>query len=1029
MLEEPQLNGRIASVINRLVKTTDWTAREELRGALQGPKTKPDLLITRSGGSPVVVETEYAPANTLADDCMKSLGRQLNPDITGTGGQVGSVIGIRAPEELRRCETGQQAEELLEDGIELEYAVYQGRVDVHTRFPNVGFIKGSVRDLVDFIRPASEPQAIIDEATTIFERGVANAAFGLLNAARWLNNPMGVRIGVELRQPWPAYPSSEPVTSEEIKQERADQHAREQTAKMAAAILINALAYHQNLAGFPVTFEIEGETKHHTIRGLSDLRYATGYHPAPIIIEWENILGYNFWAIFDIASKLLRIIPPSVAINNGLLEGMVDTASAIQNAIRQHDVAGTIFQRLIADRQTLATYYTRPESTTLAAHLAIPDDLDWGNSETLRDYRIADYACGTGGLVLAAYQRVRELHRARGGDPDGLHSHMMENALTACDIMPAAVHLTSSLLASVAPRVQYRGTRAILYLYGATFAMKDGEKVVELNSRGNPRKYSNGDPVYVMDEVHVGSLGLLDINATRQQAAFPLSAEMAVGSSGKRAPVEVDTPPSSQDLVIMNPPFTTPTNHAGEHAKPGNPAFAAFGTSKDEQNAMSAKVKSLGKDTIRDGNAGLGTDFAAIANNMVKPGGNIALVLPASSMFGGIDAGSGASWQKFRRLLADEYNDIVVVSIAQAAARDSAFSADTNLAEVIVVARKLNDGEIPDRKAGFVNLMERPNSKLVAQEVAKSIKRSIAKLNQASDYCEVSIGDELVGTVRLETVDPEDKWSTVRIRNLDLLLAAESLSNGELNLPQHRHPIPVPIALLGEISQTGPLHRDMAGSSQDPIRGPFTRHDGADEGTEWPFLWNRNAKKQKSLLTEPDSHGRIKPGRRDEAFRVWDRVSHLHISNECGFGSNSTCATYTERKSAGGRAWPNVQLESPEMEKVVCAWFNGTLGLISYWLRSNRSQNGRGGTTVSAIPFIPALDVTKLSKDQIQAGVSIFDDLCDKPLLPVSEAFRDDTRQELDRRLFLEVLGLDESAVYQLGILRNQWCVEPTVTG
>ena len=137
---------------------------------------------------------------------------------------------------------------------------------------------------------------------------------------------------------------------------------------------------------------------------------------------------------------------------------MSDTANAIQETVRQNDVAGSVFQKLITDRQTLATYYTRPESTTLAAYLAVPDGLDWANPETLKNYCIADYACGTGGLVLAAYQRARELHRSYGGNPDSLHGYMMENSLTACDVMPAAVHLTSSMLSAVAPRERFKET-------------------------------------------------------------------------------------------------------------------------------------------------------------------------------------------------------------------------------------------------------------------------------------------------------------------------------------------------------------------------------------------------------------------------------------------------------------------------------------------------------------------------------------------------------------------------------------------
>lgn len=67
-------------------------------------------------------------------------------------------------------------------------------------------------------------------------------------------------------------------------------------------------------------------------------------------------------------------IPPTISAQ--LLDGMVKTASGIHEAIKQNDVAGMVFQRLIADRQTLATYYTRPERTTLANCLAVPGDLD-----------------------------------------------------------------------------------------------------------------------------------------------------------------------------------------------------------------------------------------------------------------------------------------------------------------------------------------------------------------------------------------------------------------------------------------------------------------------------------------------------------------------------------------------------------------------------------------------------------------------------------------------------------------------------
>ncbi len=986
-LEEPQLNGRIASVINKLTKSAGWQAMEELRGAFRGRTTKPDVLITRTDGPPVVLEVEYPPAATVADDCMKSIGRELNPSVANATGKVATVIAIRATDELHQCSTGADAERMLQNGHQIEYAVYQGTAGQHTRFPENGFISGDIRDLVDFIRPAAQPQDAIDAATTAFERGVEDAAKLILACAEGSN--VGENIGTTLRQPWPVYPTKALTTPAELKQERADQNAREQTAKMCAAIIINALAYQQNLAGY---------------RGIRDLERVQADTPgnrltkAAVLAEWDNILSINYWPIFHIARQLLLLIPAPAAV--GAIASMSTTANAIQDAVKQNDVAGTVFQRLIADRQTLATYYTRPESTTLAAYLSIPTDLDWSNPETLKNYRIADYACGTGGLVLAAYQRARELHRSHGNDPDILHAYMMENSLTACDIMPAAVHLTSSLLSSVAPREQYTGTRNILYPFGGTG---------EFDNKGIPI-------------VDIGSLELLDVNASLHQAVLPLNEQMALGATQERKAIEVEMSPQSQSLVIMNPPFTTPTNHAADHAKPGNPAFAAFGTSQAEQTAMKTKTAHLGKDTISDGYAGLGSHFTAIADNMVKPNGHIALILPISTMLGGsYDGDILRSWQKLRRLLAENYNDIIIVSIAQNADNDASFSADTDLAEVMIIARRLAENETPQRLAHFVNLSKRPADKLTAQETAKAIRQTIAKVTHPGTWTTTCVGDNPVGTVRLENINPLGKWTTARVVNLDLVKAAEEMAQGSLILPQRQNPVAIPIVAMGQIGNVGPVHRSFETT--------YTRQKGANSGTTWPMLWNRDSDNQYSMAISPDHSGTIRSGKQNEANRLWELVSSLHISAECRFNSNPTCAAFTERKSAGGRAWPNIKMATANMEKATCAWLNGTLGLISYWLASNRTQSGRGGTTVTAIPNIPTLDVTKLDANRLQAASQIYDDLCNERMLPANEAYRDPVRQELDRRLLTEVLSLDDAAVEQLAILRNQWCAEPTVVG
>ena len=53
----------------------------------------------------------------------------------------------------------------------------------------------------------------------------------------------------------------------------------------------------------------------------------------------------------------------------------------------------------------------------------------------------------------------------------------------------------------------------------------------------------------------------------------------------------------------------------------------------------------------------------------------------------------------------------------------------------------------------------------------------------------------------------------------------------------------------------------------------------------------------------------------------------------------------------------------------------------------------------------------------------------DSQFLPVNEAYRDNTRKELDHRILIDMLGLPESILEPLYLLRLKWCSEPSVHG
>ena len=130
-----------------------------------------------------------------------------------------------------------------------------------------------------------------------------------------------------------------------------------------------------------------------------------------------------------------------------------------------HDLTGRIFQRLIADRNYLATFYTRPESAALLARLAVaklqaPDsEIDWADAGAIGKLRIGDFACGTGALLSAVYEQVAARHQRAGGDLAALHRVMMQEVLYGCDVMPLAVHITSATLSGVQPDVTFNKSR------------------------------------------------------------------------------------------------------------------------------------------------------------------------------------------------------------------------------------------------------------------------------------------------------------------------------------------------------------------------------------------------------------------------------------------------------------------------------------------------------------------------------------------------------------------------------------------
>lgn len=955
---ETAFNTALGNVLRR--KHPRWPNRigvEQTNVFVEAAGLQPDIIVRQPGGLPVALETEYAPARTVEEDACERLGKTLRDG----GGCIEQALAVRIPDRLAHV-----SQSGLEEQIEtstLQFCIFSGDPENPERWPESGWLQGNADDLAGCIEFAALSESRIALGMNILETGIAQAAYTLRDECEVM----------------PA-----PAVLENIARE-LHQEDSVQTSRMAMAIVANAVTFHAAIAG------------PHNLEEVNDLRSSYGRISKIRVIEaWQHILtNINYWPIFKIAADILTLIPHRIAGQildrlNRVAMDLVDVG-----ATSHHDLCGRMFQRLITDRKFLATFYTLPSSAALLAELAVARlETDWSDRRAVAELRIGDFACGTGALLNAAYEAVLSRYRRKGGADMELHPDMMANTLVGADIMPAATHLTASILSSTHPGVIFDNTSIITLPYGGQPA-------------GSGRPISIGALDLIEDEETIPLFG------TGQERLRGIG----LGDNG-----HVNLPHGGFDLVIMNPPFTRPTGHeAGKIGIP-IPSFAGFDTAHDEQKHMSQRLKKIRKpDMVGHGNAGLASNFIDLAHAKVKSGGVLALVLPASFL-------QGEAWTAARRLFDECYKDVVVVSIATSGSTERAFSADTGMAEVLIVATKKEPGERKDEQALFANLLRRPQTILEAAAVAQAVRLFPVDMSVGP----VAIGSEETAGCCIRS--PLSDTGYAALREASVAQSAAGLAQGELYLPRRSEPILLPVVSLSALGDRGLYHMDISGTEilgSGLPRGPFDiERPTRGEIPTWPALWAHKAERETRMTVLPDRAGRVRPGCEERAAEAWRKTaSRLHFNRDFQINSQSLVACMTPELSIGGRAWPNFLCIEPYWEIPLVLWANTTFGLLSFWWIGTRQQQGRAMLTISRMPSLPVLDPRILTDAQLERADAIFDEFQERTILPANEAWRDETRQALDRAVLIDLLRLPEDIMEPLALLRRQWCAEPSVHG
>ena len=932
---ESIINGVLARLLRERVGLS--AAAETLHGG-----RRPDILVRLAEG-PVILEIEIAPAPTVEADALSRLGMEID------GRRVQNAFAVVVPSRMRGIPQHQLYERLATAKLEWK----EWRID-GTAGPG---LTGTAAELGATVSRTVPPAGDLEAAVQVLDDGARRAGSRLYQSPGTL---------ARVAKVFGAAPSDE-------------------VANMGALVVINAMAFQERLASDEVAYQSIGAARRN------------GQFARFLLLQfWERILEVDYYPIFSMARDVVQELSEVEATN--FLGECADTTAQLlgMGAVGRHDLAGQIFNRLIAERELLAAYYTSIPASTLLAGLALAPDRwtgwDWGNIDDISRLRVVDPACGTGTLLMASYRQIVQNHVAAEGAPasdPALHRALVEKIIAGTDVVQAAIHLTAATLAAMSPSVRFEQMQLHTLRLGRESAT----------------------------DIRLGSLDWL---AAPEIQSFFSATQGQIGATGQAGNV-VQLPRS--DLVISNPPYTRRGADGGKEDAMAR-VFALPEGDEEAQQAVKNRTSALLRGTPANQTAGHGSSFTVLADRLVNPGGRIALVLPVTML-------SGESWRELRNMLASRYDVEFVVSSHDPERRTMSY--DTSIAEVLLVARRLREGENTAGRGRFVNLWRAAYLETDALALVNAVNATVPAPLLRSDGPPVGGTPLLIGGEQWgEIVDGpvgEFPWTAARWKYVLTGQFATALERGELwsedgsNLAGN-----IPVAAMGEVCNVGPQDRQIRGSL-----GVFDAYHGLNEQTQFPAIWRLDSSIHQSVVAESNAYLVAKPD--CDYSPIWSQAGMLHVTRDVRYNSQRIMATLTDVKALGVRAWFTLQAHDADpvvrarCDTALALWCNSTLGMLLHANHSNRAQDGRGTGNKGMLETLATLDVRKLASWQLDEAQAIWRDFRERKFQPFHHCAVDPAREELDRRVTSDLLGLDDDAQAAVARLRKLLANEPSIYG
>ena len=717
-------------------------------------------------------------------------------------------------------------------------------------------------------------------------------------------------------------------------------------AKRALLVIVSAVMFHARLDSHLV-----GEERRSSSPALAPVCAEAADPIAAFSEAWTLILRLDYKPIFETALAALSSCSHDLALTDAIRESARAALAVVRNiAGLRHDLLGRIFHTVLDSARYDGSFYTTTPAATLLATLAIADDMcDWQDPEAIARLRITDPACGTGTLLMAAAERIRDLapqsHMA-------VATALIEQVLSGYDVNLTATHMAATTLGLLSPTTLFR-------------QMKIGRAFLGVDHLG---------------EAYLGSLEFLD------RQPYLLSWPQAAQAVSQIDSGEEIVQAEPADLVIMNPPYTRDSLRHDQFT----PA---------EELKLKAREKELFANTpVRLSHNG--STFLYLADFLAKEDvGTVAVVLP-------LVGATNYSTLDIRKYLANRYH---IETIVTSHDPDRIyFSENTSIGEMLLICRRWPAEKGPKPATRVVNLAINPATPATAISVAHAITNAgIGDYGTLQEWPAEKIAAGDWGAVQFLSPYLCAKFADIKsqklLRSIPLGEIADIGPAGQgirgVFLRSKMPSIP-----LGEIADIGPDGRG--------IRGSFIKSKMPDEHGRMA-LWQHDTKRTQTMATTADTHIIAKPRKEHLAESYWSQRGTLLLPTRIRLNTVRVLSVRLDTPALGSLWVPcrlHVSRDCLlEWEKALCLYLNSSIGVLAILGDRTNKTPSYPQLSLDDLRKLIVPDFAAIG-DGAAALAAIYDAHAEDTLLPLPQMDDCPVRRALDDAV-ITTLGLDGEMV------------------